>query len=95
VICFLIDDKERYVFGDEVFYECQKGYKMPGSNNSITCGADGMFENIHISCEHITCNDFPDIPQGNKVVWLDHLVVVKVGFVKLGFESLDESNQSS
>ncbi|XP_055511057.1 C4b-binding protein alpha chain-like isoform X3 [Leucoraja erinacea] len=47
-------DKDRYVYGDEVTFSCNTGYRMVGRDSS-RCGQDGTFHPPPPRCEAVPC----------------------------------------
>lgn len=48
---FVVDETREYYFGDEARVQCNRGYKLTGSN-IIQCGTHQKFENVP-TCEDI------------------------------------------
>ncbi|XP_008062635.2 C4b-binding protein alpha chain [Carlito syrichta] len=53
-----------YVYQDSILFNCQKGFRLNGSN-LIHCGADNKWNPSPPICEPSSCTDLPDIPHAS------------------------------
>ncbi|MED6273966.1 hypothetical protein CHARACLAT_011712 [Characodon lateralis] len=60
------DDTPR--IGNVVYYQCEKGYYARGLRNYSSCGENGLWEDVDLSCEEISCMQPPSIKH-TKMQW--------------------------
>ncbi|XP_043967555.1 sushi domain-containing protein 1 isoform X1 [Gambusia affinis] len=51
--------------GTVVYYQCEDGYYTRGLRNYSECGENGLWEDVDLSCEEISCRDPPVIEHAN------------------------------
>ncbi|XP_047237872.1 sushi domain-containing protein 1 isoform X2 [Girardinichthys multiradiatus] len=54
--------------GNVVYYQCEKGYYARGLRNYSSCGENGLWEDVDLSCEEICCMQPPSIKHA-KMQW--------------------------
>ncbi|XP_027890854.1 sushi domain-containing protein 1 [Xiphophorus couchianus] len=51
--------------GAVVYYQCEEGYYSRGLRNYSECGENGLWEDVDLSCEEISCRNPPVIENAN------------------------------
>ncbi|XP_034548960.1 sushi domain-containing protein 1 isoform X2 [Notolabrus celidotus] len=51
-----------------VLYQCEEGYHTRGQRNSSVCGVDGLWEDIDMWCEDVSCGPPLNLPHTN-LLW--------------------------
>ncbi|XP_045068130.1 sushi, von Willebrand factor type A, EGF and pentraxin domain-containing protein 1 isoform X2 [Coregonus clupeaformis] len=52
---------------DTVTYRCKPGYQMKGSYPHVTCGREGRWGEVRISCEPVSCGEPTPVPHAHVV----------------------------
>ncbi|KAM8761275.1 sushi domain-containing protein 1 isoform 3-T5 [Acanthopagrus schlegelii] len=76
--------------GSVVYYQCEEGYRMRSLRNYSVCGESGLWEDIELWCEEISCGPPLNLPYTN-LLW-DH--TSRPGSVVL-YECMDGFYQES
>ncbi|XP_056888695.1 sushi domain-containing protein 1 isoform X1 [Takifugu flavidus] len=51
--------------GSVVHYQCEEGFYTRGLKNTSECGANGLWEDVDLWCEEISCGPPPNLPHTN------------------------------